>query len=293
MRDVCAVIVTYNPSVAVMDLVRLLVPQVGRILLVDNGSHESSRQYLELAKIKYNVQVVNNGKNLGLAAALNIGAKCAVEAGYAWLATFDQDSKIEPGFIQSLMAAYQVCTYKDRVAVVSPVYKDPTTGKIHAYGKWKKGDQKVYVNIESTMTSGNLVKIEALERVGGFKEAFFIDYVDFEFCLRCLKYGYCIIESQKSVLHHSAGEPTHHSLLGWQIAVSNHKPVRRYYNARNRIAVYKEYIWSNPAWVLKDVFALVKEVVKTIVFESNVPQKLSNIVKGGYHGLVGKMGRYE
>jgi GT2 family glycosyltransferase len=56
------------------------------------------------------------------------------------------------------------------------------------------------------ITSGNLLKVSAFERIGGFREDLFIDSVDFDFCLRLKKSGYRIMRCNQAILYHSLGE---------------------------------------------------------------------------------------
>lgn len=49
------------------------------ILVVDNGSNQETLEYLRNEKDSYNISLIENGKNLGIAASINIGMKLAIE----------------------------------------------------------------------------------------------------------------------------------------------------------------------------------------------------------------------
>jgi len=49
--------------------------------------------------------------------------------------------------------------------------------------------------------------------IGVFREEFFIDRVDFEYCLRAKARGYCVIRTRKPLMSHTIGTPTAHRLL--------------------------------------------------------------------------------
>ena len=37
-----------------------------------------------------------------------------------WIATFDQDSRVSPGFSDAMLAAYALCPFRDKVALIAP-----------------------------------------------------------------------------------------------------------------------------------------------------------------------------
>ena len=148
-----------------------------------------------------------------------------------------------------------------------------------------------FQEIVSTMTSGNLVKAGALAKTGLFKEDLFIDYVDHEFCLRCRKKGLVVLESRTVILNHNLGETEKYTRLGLTFHATNHSPLRRYYNARNRFVVYRRYLFSETRWILGDMLGFLKEVSKIILVERDKGKKLSAIGQGLWHGVIGKMGK--
>lgn len=291
MRNVCAVIISYNPGDYLISNVIALRPQVDNVIIVDNGSREYLRNILDTVSKIGGVKVIYNKDNLGIAAALNIGIKYAMNAGYNWVATFDQDSKAKTEFINSMLSAYESCEYKDSVAIISPIYYDQVTGKYCSFGRGKANPAS-FIKVETTMTSGNLIPTYIFPKVGLFDEAFFIDYVDYEFCFRCLAHGFKIIESQTSVLYHKVGEPTQHRFLWKNISATNHSPLRWYYITRNRIVLWKRYFLVKPGWVMRDIIGLVKQILKIVLYENDIAKKVFSIIKGIYHGFSGKLGKY-
>lgn len=292
MKSVCAVIVSYNPEDYLIANVMALKPQVNQVVIVDNGSSARSQNTLDAAGKIEDVQIIYNNDNLGIAAALNIGIKYAMDAGYTWVATFDQDSRATSGFIGSMLAAYELCEYKDSVAVISPVYCNPVTGQHLSFGNCKTNPSKSFVEIEVTMTSGNLLPTRIFPKTGLFNEDFFIDFVDVEFCLRCLSRGFRIIEAQEAILYHASGKPTQHRFLWENILITHHSPLRKYYDVRNRIVLWKRYFLARPGWVKQDMANLAKQMLKIVLYEKDVIKKIFSVIKGAWHGITGKMGRY-
>lgn len=288
----CAVVVSYYPVAAIIENVSALLDQVDEVVIVDNGSGTATQELLEGLSCFPKVSVIYNEENLGIAAALNAGVKHAKAAGHQWVATFDQDSKVTPGMIMTMLKAYDAYPEKERVASLSPRYRDKTTGS--NWGSRLKSPRcKALPYAESlvVMTSGNLVKLSIFDVVGYFNEALFIDQVDHEFCLRCATHGYKILEVNDAILEHGLGSPTQHKVFWIKLSASNHSALRRYYIARNGIYVYKKFLFSYPAWVAKDAYAVFKEIIVLMLFERDRRQKLVAICRGVFHGVFGRLGK--
>jgi len=286
---ICAIVVSYNPSPSLLENVAALASQVDEVVVVDNGSSSESRDILAQLDGIPGCRLICNADNLGIAAALNAGVRYALTIGYDWIATFDQDSTVTDGYIHSLIDAWEECPFRDQVALVSPRYRDRKTGLISSYDR--KKSQGKSAEVQTTMTSGNIVRADAFERAGFFDESFFMDCVDHEFCLRLRRNGYRIVESRDSILLHSLGDMTLHRLLGRQFKVYNHLPFRRYYNVRNRIVIYRRYLFRFPAWIFHDLFNLCREIAGIVLFEKDSALKLSAVCRGAFDGIAGKTGR--
>jgi rhamnosyltransferase len=291
-ENICAIIVTYNPDIDFPKRVAGIARQANHVLIVDNNSSEVSKRYLAKLGNLPNVCIIYNQANLGIAAALNIGVKYALQAGYDWVATFDQDSTATPPMIASMLKAYGTFPEKEKLALIAPRYRAQATGLFTTFSPNAKNAMcKLYAPILRTMTSGNLIRTNIFASIGYFNEAMFIDYVDNEFCLRCIKGGLVIIEVQKAILVHNLGQITQHKFLWRKCAVTNHNYIRRYYITRNRIYLYKKYFTTFPKWVLVDLRAFILETIKLLLFENDRKMKISSIIRGVYHGLAGKLGK--
>jgi rhamnosyltransferase len=291
-RSICAIVVTYNPDIELPERLARTAAQVDQVLIVDNSSSVETMRHIKQSTMISNVVVKYNQNNVGIAAAMNIGVKYAEEAGYDWVMTFDQDSSVTPGMIASMLHAYETFPEKKKLALISPRYCARTTGLLTTFAKRsERTASRLYSPVLRTMTSGNLIRLEIFSSVGYFDEAMFIDYVDNEFCLRCVKKGMDIIEAQEAVLIHSLGSITQHKFLWHNCEVTNHNHVRRYYITRNRMYIYRKYLATFPYWILMDLRAFLLEAIKIILFERDRRRKMISILQGIYHGVTGKMGR--
>jgi rhamnosyltransferase len=290
--SVCAVIVSYHPADEIIENVVGLVDQVDEIIIVDNGSGAQAHALLERLREYRQVTIVYCHENLGIAAALNIGVRRAHAAGYQWLATFDQDSKVTPGMISIMLQVYATYPEKNKVASLCPRYQDKITGIISGSElRVPRGNSDRYAEATVVMTSGNLIKLEVFDTVNFFNEALFIDYVDIEFCLRCAAKGLRILEVEDAILIHSAGSPTRHRFLWKASAVTNHNALRRYYITRNAVYMYNTFIFVCPNWVWSNFKILFKIMILLIILEDDRKRKFKAIFLGLIDGLLGKMGK--
>jgi rhamnosyltransferase len=284
-----AVIIAYNPSPTLYENVLALADQVSRILIVDNASNSESRTVLERLRGLPRTDIIQNSSNLGIGAALNVGARWAIERGYGWIATFDQDSRVGPGFVAEMLHAYSEHPQRGLIGLVAPRYREQTTGLALDGVSAMSGDEIVL----TSMMSGNLVRTDVLKTVGFYNEQFFIDYVDHELCLRMARYGFRVLKSAHAVLQHNLGRLSLTKVGNRILATTNHSPLRRYYNARNRIFVYRLYGRFVPWWVVHDMKYFLIDTVKIPFLEPEGRAKLSSIVRGIWHGLAGKYGAPE
>lgn len=288
---ICGVVVTYYPDPLVYDRVRVALQQVAQVVIVDNGTVGVQSEPIEALRAMDKVCVLKNSHNEGVAAALNEGVKWAVEHGYEWVLTLDQDSRVSPTLIADMWDAYCAFPESGRVAVIAPQYRDPMLQKLISFARGNLRDP--YAVVQVTMTSGNLVRAAVWAKVGGYNGELFIDLVDFEFCLRCRRLGYVVLEATRAELEHHLGEPSWHSFGGKMLSVGNYSALRRYYSSRNRIWVYRHYGRGNLDWILRDFLAFGRECIGIVLFERDRLIKFRGIIQGLYHGFIGRLGPRE
>jgi rhamnosyltransferase len=243
-EEILAVVVSFNGVATLRRTVDALLPQVGEVCVVDNGSDAASAELLGLLERQAGVSVVRLGSNRGIGAALNVGVRRARETGRAWLLTMDQDSVVDDGMI----AAYRAALARDpELASLTPrVGGTPSVGATEPVG--------------SAITSGNLVKVRACEEVGGYDESLFIDAVDFDFSLRLRRAGYRIGRVPAAVMHHQLGEARAVPPLLRRV-YSEHTPRRRYYISRNILYMAQRHLWRFPLFIVKLTLAHLAQLV--------------------------------
>jgi rhamnosyltransferase len=92
--SVAAIVVTFYPRPEHLRSLAKIRAQVDLLIVVDNGSHASELAQIRIATQDPGLRLIENGENLGIAAALNQGVRAAQQVGCRWVALFDQDSEL-------------------------------------------------------------------------------------------------------------------------------------------------------------------------------------------------------
>lgn len=286
-QPVCAIIVTYHPSIENIEHIAQVLAQVRGLVVVDNGSNTQELAPLRTASRTLGFHLIENGENLGIAEALNQGVRWAKNQDYPWMILFDQDSTITEGFVSQLFDAWESHPQQNRVASIQPMYVTPETGMETVVPRSPEGGPA------TAMTSGTLMPAWIFNKIGLFASEYFIDLVDCEYSLRIRAAGYLLADSRQAVLLHCAGSPKRLSFLGFSFGPSHHSAVRRYYISRNRVVVYRKYFRRFPRWTLYSINAAFRETIKCFIAEQDRPRKFRNFLLGTWDGLTGRMGKRE
>lgn len=293
---ISAGIVTYNP-----DLVRLkeniesVKQQVEKIFIVDNAS----KNIKDIRRIssEFQIKLYVFPENRGIAAALNKLAELSSDEGYWWMLFLDQDSVSTEGMVKKLSRWMDM-----NVGIVSPKILDR-----NKECKTKDYDSKDVTRIQTAarkgvITSGSLTNLKAWDRVGGFDEKMFIDYVDYDFNERLLLNDYKILKVNTADLIHECGSakktwlwtPRKESNGQWRLErfySFGHSPKRCYYKARNRIYYSRKY-WFDVWNKFEGVYQILPQILLTILFEDNKRAKLAAFQRGIRDGIDMRVTKY-
>ena len=287
--DVCAVVVTYHPDSGFPSRLERMAAQVALTVIVDNGSGERAAMMLHDLAARPGVALLANAENLGIAQALNRGVRHAIDAGYAWAVLLDQDTEADATMVAALLTAHAAFPDAARVAVVGSRFRD--TGGRPAASLMMPARGEEWQEVESVITSGSLLSLRNYAAIGAFREEFFIDYVDADYCLRARAAGFHIIETRQALMSHTVGAPTQHRMLGQAKWTSNHSPDRRYYIARNNTVLLREYgTAKGGSWRWKSVTRCVRLCKRIAFFENDKISKILAVAQGWWDAMHGTMG---
>lgn len=282
--SVCAIVVAYFPDEEFHLRIRALLPQVAQVVVVDNTPDRKAPQSLrERFHDTRQVHLIDNHANRGISVALNQGLEYAVKKGYKWILTLDQDTEAYPDMVETLLDVYDEC--KPKPAVIGGNYLDPRNGRPFV----PTHNTECFLDQKTVITSGCLVDTRVAAAIGGFREDYFIDQVDHEFCLRMRAHGQKVVISRKPVMNHSVGRPGGVRLpfLG---VLPNHPPLRKYYIARNTVVTIAGYWQREPAWCLRRLIRLLLGLGLMTLFEQEPFGKARAFAGGIVDGLRRRMG---
>jgi len=254
--------------------------QVRQFVVVDNGSAEVPLANLREACRTLDVHLIENGANLGIAAALNAGIRWGLQQGCEWVVLFDQDSKPLPGFVNRLLDAAIKHPQSQKIAIMAPSYVDArSNASVPGTVRTSKGE------LLAVQSSGSLMPAAVFQKEGWFEEDFFIDCVDYDYCLKLRNHGWIFDEGKTAVLLHKANRPTMHRMCGYKFYTANFSPSRRYYRARNFCWMFRKYWKTHPLFCIYLNLANVSSIMKLIAAEDNKLQKLQATFRGYLDGL--------
>lgn len=274
-RDrVAGVVVLYNPNGRIAGNIGSYVHDLGRLYVVDNSEGPIPSALEAFLVGVRNAEYIRFGENVGIARALNEGAVRAMNDGFEWLLTMDQDSSAPPGMVARLHE-FAAAGHKEGVAVVAPMTSDDHRAQT-------AGGQIEWEYAMTVYSSGNLVDLAAVRAVGGWRNEMFIDSVDHAFNLDLQKKGYKIVRLNRLVLDHSLGEGRTIRLpgRGRVTLTTGHDHIRRYYITRNRLYVSSLFADSFPEFVRSQKVLERKELLKIVLFEKDKIRKLKSVCRG-------------
>lgn len=257
---ISSVTILYNFNEDVINNIKTYENFVDEVILIDNSDEKKyfERYKKDIEKYTY----ISMGENTGIAKALNEGINYSKKKGYEWVLTMDQDSCLTRNIIDE----YKNIINKkkdEKIVILSPVY---------VFDRKKNKKFQGTKEIDYVMQSANLLNIKRFLDIGEFKEEFFIDVVDYEFCLRARKKGYKIISCGEIEVIHNPGITKESKLLKIKYGYCN--KFRIYYQARNLLWTAKEY--KN----IKMLFILLYKFTKIVLFFDKKREFLHYYFKG-------------
>jgi rhamnosyltransferase len=296
-QKIFAVVVTYYPDIPHLEeFVLKLSVQFEGVVIVDNGT-SGEVELINLAGKYSQLEVILNRANLGIGAAQNVGINRALSKNVTHVIVFDQDSMVLPGFRENLVRAERQLKLEGlHVAAVGPKLVDQATGKTIPFIAFPNGFKRrvsvtssdQVVECFSLLSSGTLMSRESLERVGPLREDLFLEYVDVEWGARARKSGLKSYGVAAATLIHNLGDQR---LNVGPIIVPLHSPLRHYYTMRNAVAMQKNSVIPL-YWKIYDVVRTLRGFILFSIFNPPRLKQIKFMLRGLYHGVIGKSGPY-
>jgi GT2 family glycosyltransferase len=172
-----------------------------KIVVVDNASEDNS--VVKVKKQYPNVEIIKLDKNMGAAFASNRGFEIALKNQADFILRLDSDIIIESQLITKLVKSFEDLPEAGIMFPKILRYDSPDTiwftgakshpfllvSRVNNYNVKDRDDHEI-TQVDFVPSAAILIKAEALKKVGGFDEIYFVYSEDFDLCLRFKKNGY-------------------------------------------------------------------------------------------------------
>jgi rhamnosyltransferase len=285
-------IVAYEPDAMLIGgLIASLIRHVDLLLIYRNSRVPPF--VCELAR-EYRDRLVSLGdeSNLGLGVAHNRIVEAAMASGIERIFLFDQDSMASGELVGQLLDRMQSLIRRGaRPAVVGPrpICYDGTGYKApHSPGLGGVSSGGNNVPVEFVISSGSLINGAAFREIGAFREDFFIDAIDIEWCLRARSKGFTCWMATDVTMKHRLGSGVLRIPVA-DVRIVRQPPARAYTFVRNQLILFrlKHVPWR---WKVRTLVRLAAYTITQSVCASHRRAAVRSLAHGWWDGLRGRLG---
>jgi len=297
--SIASVTTAYNAAHILPRQIEALLNQtrpLQEIIVIDNGSTDNT--VAMLAERYPQVIVLQQPKNVGAAGGSAAGiAYAAFEKRHDWIWNFDDDSVPDTFALEALLSGAEDISADEKIGMFAPLPVHRASGTYYPPMLWRDGYvtpsqemlEKPIWFADLVIASGWLLRSEAAEEIGLTRADFFMDFFDFEYCLRLRSKGYKIAVVKACTFSHGLGDARTFRLFGFSHTWSGHSPWREYYMSRNiTYSVFSLY----PTWKTKLFLArfLLRHALAIVLFGEKKLAALKKMFQGVCDGIHGKLG---
>jgi len=298
--SVASITVAHNGACALPRHIDALLEQrrpLEEIIVVDNASVDETSALL--AARYPHVTVLRMSENVGVGGALAAGlAYAAQEKKHDWIWMFDQDSVPAQAALEVMLQEVQGLEGEvNEIGILSTLAVNQDMETSSSPWFWRDGFVKPSAELlahpvlfsDLVITSGSMVRREVVATIGLPRADFFIDFVDYEYCLRARSHGYKIAVITRAKLFHEIGKARTVRFLGRRWLWSEHHPFREYYKSRN---LAYSVLWLYPSLAAKGFVLrhLMRQAVGVLLFGSEKLVCLKRMVQGFCDGRRASLG---
>lgn len=284
----------YKPNDEQIDHLLRLPDLSPVVIAVDNSPVADRAIHARLAA--GGVNVIANHNRGGIAGAFNVGVEFLIGCGCDVFFILDQDSTVPDDYFARMLAG--CAAVGDSRFLVGPRIHNLNFERdlpLFTVRRWWARITPIADGMRGLLpcsviiSSGTAVSLDAYLTLGRFREDFFIDHVDAEYCMRAQAHGIPVCVNADVSLPHELGSPSRRQ--HWpRVEIFDQSALRHYYAARNCILVARDYWRRYPALLLINLITL-KHIAFVLLHARNKRTKLNAILSGIADGLRGRYGR--
>ncbi|WP_295609898.1 glycosyltransferase family 2 protein [uncultured Methanobrevibacter sp.] len=237
---------------------------IGEVIIIDNGSSDNSKDYINNATFNFPVKLIENSQNMGFAPAVNQGIS---NAKHEYIFSLNNDTEVKKGSIRhmvelissgedifSVQAKMLQYNNKDLIDDVGDEYNllawTKKTGENHSSDEYTEVKE-----IFSSCAGAALYRKSLLKELGMFDDNFFAYMEDVDLALRSRINGYRNILCPQAVVYH----------IGSATSGSRHNEFKVRLAARNNVwVVYKNI--PIPLKITNFIFLFLGFLIKYLFF---------------------------
>ncbi|MEM4313530.1 MAG: glycosyltransferase [Thermoplasmata archaeon] len=300
---VCAIVVTYNRKFLLERCIRAMLDGSVRpdaIYIIDNASSDGTEGHIKLCFKDYFdskiIRYIRLSENTGGAGGFYEGLKIAMEEScceYFWL--MDDDAEPDKNALKFLLNEIEKNKEnKCFVSIATDWERNELAwgtgiilnGKTHIFELYNQIPDNEILKAPWAPFLGFLIPRKIVEHVGLPRKEYFIWGDDVEYSSRIWNSGYEINYVKKSIIYHPVLKKIKVSFLGREVVFTDAEDWKQYYGIRNDV-----YTLSRQKKILPMVKRIIFYFLVWKVRGMNL-KTLHYYLKGLYHGLVGKLGKY-
>ena len=279
--NIAGVVILYHPDIQLLsENIKTYVQGVKQLYVYDNSETKTPGIEEALSKLHPFIQYHYFNANEGIAKRLNRAVEDAAKNNYDYLLTMDQDSSFKEGDFEKYKSQIQSAAYTNVAQFGVNCQPNLTI---------PKEQPKEALTL---ITSGSILNLSLIERVGVFNEDLFIDFVDAEFSYRVIQNGHINLMFSNIILNHALGKLIEgRSLANFKKTLRiTHSPIRVYYIIRNGLYLLFKAKGLN-AIMKKDVLRCIKILKNDLIYNPELVSVYKNLFSGIFAFLSNKKGK--
>lgn len=286
-------IVIYHPDFSALAGLVASVAADAFVIGIYANSPVTPEQQRRLERVAGQAELVilRPGLNRGLGAAYNALQEMARAREAEFLLLLDQDSEPGCGMIPALVAVHRgLAAAGERAAVVGPSTVDPAGRAMRGAadsGDAAPGQAVAAARVGFVISSGSLLRVDALHAIGGFRVDYFIDAIDIEWCMRAIAAGFSVWRAHEVVMAHCLGRGLIRLPLG--VLLTDQPPRRLYTYLRNQLSMLR-LAHVPRAHKLKFLLSLPLRAAAYLAHNRFSPDCVAALVNGVFDGVANRLG---
>lgn len=220
---------TYKPSHQFEERIEKVQPFCDYIIIVDNTPNGYN-----FSVSQSSVLILQDGKNKGLADALNDGIRVAIKLKVKYLMLFDQDSEVTEELVGKLYRSIIKANVSlgNRICI-GPNHVDDKRNR-KEMSNMLSFSEVTFKSVSALPTSGITFCIDALTADDYFDNEMFLDFVDFDWCWKLGKKGWMFYRIMEISMFHRLGLGEYRV---FNVKFYKTNPYRHYYQIRDTLRI--------------------------------------------------------